>query len=86
MYVHLGLDTDVRFNSIIAIIDLESTTVSKTTKDFLKTAQDKRFVINVSEDLPRSAVVCEVDERSVVFITHISSATLRKRINTQALG
>ena len=79
MYLHLGQDTVVNDKNIIGIFDLDGTTLSKHTKEFLKTVEEEGFVKNVSEDLPRSFIVCEIDSRSVVYITNISSVTLQKR-------
>ena len=36
MYLHLGKDTVVNTKHIIAILDLESASISKNTRDFLK--------------------------------------------------
>ena len=58
MYIHLGLGVGVREDDVIGIFDLENTTVSKTTRDFLKRAEDENLVEDVCYDLPRSIVVC----------------------------
>ena len=57
MYIHLGLGVVVREDDVIGIFDLENTTVSKTTRDFLKRAEDENLVEDVCYDLPRSIVV-----------------------------
>lgn len=79
MYLHLGKDTVVNTKHIIAILDLESTSVSKNTKDFLKIVEEEGFVRNVSEELPKTFVLCEIDGQSVVYITNISSKALSGR-------
>ena len=79
MYLHLGEKKVVNTKKIVAIIDIESATVSKITRDFLKSAQLGGIVTNVSDDLPRSAVVCESKGKKDVFISQISSGTLDKR-------
>ncbi len=79
MYLHLGSDTVVNTKNIIAILDLESTSMSKNTKDFLKIVEEEGFVRNVSEELPKTFVLCEIDGQSVIYITNISSKTLAGR-------
>jgi len=79
MYLHLGQNTAVGGKNIIGIFDLEGTTLSKHTRSFLKTAEEEGFVRNVSDDLPRAFAVCEIDGRSVIYVTNISSVTLLKR-------
>jgi len=82
MYVHLGGDTVVLQKDIIAIFDLEITSISKITREFLNVAEEEGFVVNVSEDLPKSYVLTEKDNESKVYISPISAATLLKRANS----
>lgn len=79
MYIHLGEDTVVNSDSIIAMIDMENATVSKNTREFLKTAEKEKRVINVSESLPRSAILCSTKDGILVYISQISTSTLSKR-------
>ena len=58
MYLHLGRDTVVNTKNIISILDLDSTSVSKFSKEFLKIVEDEGFVRNVSDELPKPIVVC----------------------------
>ena len=81
MYVHLGGDTVVLQKDIIAIFDLELTSISKITREFLHVAEEEGFVVNVSVDLPKSYILTESDNESRVYISPISAATLIKRAN-----
>ena len=80
MYLHLGSDTVVNTKNIISVLDLESTSVSKYSREFLKIAQEEGFVRNVSDELPKSIVICEEQGQSVVYITNISTKALSGRI------
>lgn len=84
MYLHLGKDVSVNTKNIIAILDLESTSVSKSTRDFLKIVEEEGFVRNVSEEIPRTFVLCEIDGQSVIYITNISSRALAGRTQRYA--
>lgn len=79
MYLHLGEEFVVKKKDIIGIFDIDTTSVAKTTKEFLSTIQAKKVIINTSTDLPRSFIVCRAKGDTIVFISHISSATLKKR-------
>lgn len=80
MFLHLGGDTVILQKDIIAIFDLDITTVSKITREFLQVAEEEGFVVNVApEDLPKSYVLAEINNESRVFISPISAATLLKR-------
>ena len=61
MYLHLGENTVVRTDDIIGIFDMDTSTISKWTKNYLSNATKKKRVINVSMELPKSYVVCNED-------------------------
>ncbi len=80
MFLHLGSDIMVFIKDIIAIFDFETTTLSKITREFLSISEEEEFIINVSqEDLPKSFIITEVDRKSKIYISPISSSTLNKR-------
>lgn len=80
MFIHLGQDTVVPSNEVIGIFDLESTTVSKKTRKFLEISEKKGEVINVSYELPKSFILCcDKNKRIKLYISQLSSATLKKR-------
>ena len=79
MFLHLGGDTVVALKDVIAIFDLDITSISKITREFLHVAEEEGFVINVSEDLPKSYVLAETNRESRVYVYPISAATLLKR-------
>ena len=79
MYLHLGNEVSIRARDIIGIFDLESASVSKATKDFLRQCEENDMVTNVSADLPKSFVLCRYNGEIQVFISAISSVTLKKR-------
>ena len=80
MYLHLGQDTVIRLCDIVGIFDMENATISKYTRRFLADAQKGGRIFNVSLELPKSFVVClDAQHNETVYISQISSATLRKR-------
>lgn len=82
MYLHLGEQTVVHMRDIIGIFDIENTSVSKDTCDFLR-AGNRYEVVHVSYEMPKSFVVCNTGGRkgrNVVYISQISAGTLRKRL------
>lgn len=81
MYLHLGENTVVTTKSILGIFDLDTTTISKHTREYLAKAEKAGNVINVSEELPKSFIVCMENNKTTVYISQISSRTLLKRNN-----
>ncbi|MBQ5317745.1 MAG: DUF370 domain-containing protein [Oscillospiraceae bacterium] len=80
MYIHLGEETTVRGSEVIGIFDIENTSISKHTKEFLASAEKNHAVEYVNFEMPKSFVVCESGGEDKVYISPISAATLRKRI------
>lgn len=79
MFLHLGGDVVIPLKNIIAILDIESTTVSKDTKEFLTIAEEEGFIESISTDLPKSFIITETDKKSKIYLSPISSVTLQKR-------
>ena len=79
MFLHLGQDIVVRFSDIVGIFDMDNTTISKNTRNFLSRSERRREVINVSYELPKSFILCNENKKNKVYISQISSSTLQKR-------
>lgn len=79
MYLHLGQDTIVMTDRVIGIFDLDNSTVSKHTREFLAKAQREGRVVDVTQELPKSFIVCESGGREMVYLSQMSPATLLRR-------
>jgi len=66
--------------NIIAILDIDTTTISKGTREFLRIAEEEGFVESVNDELPKSFIIAEKDKKSKVYLSPISSVTLQKRL------
>lgn len=86
MYLHLGQNTVVRDRDIIGIFDLDITSQSIRTRQYLNTAEKRGEVVAVSEELPKSFVItAERRGNQRVFISQLSTATLFKRLRPAPL-
>lgn len=81
MYIHLGKDYIINLKDIIAIFDIENTSVSKITREFLVDMSKKNKVIYVNDDLPKSFILTKKDKDNVIYVSSLSSSTLKKRGN-----
>ena len=80
MFLHLGNDVLINTKNLIGIFDIEKTSISNHTKDFLANAEKMKRIVNVSFEMPKSFVVCLDEElNETVYISQISAATLKKR-------
>jgi len=82
MYLHLGQNVVVAQSDIIGIFDIDNTTSSKITRKFLNDAEKAKRIINVSDDIPRSYVISEINNEIHIHISQLSPQTLLKRTET----
>ncbi|MBO5954042.1 MAG: DUF370 domain-containing protein [Oscillospiraceae bacterium] len=79
MYLSIGNDMAVRQSSIIGIFDMDNTSTSKRTREFLSKAEKEGEVIPC-DDLPKSFIVTAEYGLSRVQLTSLSTQTLEKRL------
>ena len=87
MYLHLGNDIVVRKNEILAVFDLDNTSQSYRTRNYLSAAEKAGRVVNAAGDeIPKSFVVCaDADGRQTVYLSQLNSSTLLKRSESVGL-
>ncbi|MBE6778269.1 MAG: DUF370 domain-containing protein [Ruminococcaceae bacterium] len=89
MYLHLGQEVVVRQKDLIGVFDMDNTTVSGATRQYLTKAQRAGEVITVSPELPRSFAVCAPSRRQgrrqQVYICQLAPRTLQKRSSKEDL-
>ena len=79
MYLSIGNDMAVREKSIIGIFDLDNTSTSKRTREFLELAEKEGEVVPC-DDLPKSFVLTSEYGFNRVYLTSLASSTLEKRL------
>ena len=80
MYLSIGNDMAVRDGNIIGIFDLDITSQSRRTREFLEKAEREGVVVPVTEDIPKSFLVCDHPyHRQIVYISQLNPQTLQKR-------
>ncbi|NLX70304.1 MAG: DUF370 domain-containing protein [Clostridiales bacterium] len=79
MVLHLGEDTVVSMKNVIAVLDAKTACLSRINREFLKTAEEEGFIKKVSNEEPKTIVLAEVNKKSVIYLSPISSTTLLKR-------
>lgn len=75
MYIHIGNDRVVLKKDVLAVFDLDSATVSKSTRDYLKKAEKEKRVTLLGYDLPKSFLIMRGGE---VYLSPFNSSVLVK--------
>ena len=79
MYLNIGNDMAVRDRSVIGIFDMDNTSTSRRTREFLAKAEKEGQVVPC-DDLPKSFVLTAEYGMNRIFLTSLGSATLEKRL------
>ncbi len=80
MYIPIGSDMAVRDQTIIGIFDLDNTTCSKHTRNFLAQAEKNGEVVTATEDIPKSFLLTSEFGMDRVYLCQFNAATLEKRM------
>ncbi|MCQ2455619.1 MAG: DUF370 domain-containing protein [Clostridia bacterium] len=86
MFVHIGNDYIINDKEIIAVFDIDNSSISVKTRNFLSKAEKEGRIINISTDIPRSFIVCEPkekEEKHIIYLSQLSSSTILKRIEKE---
>ena len=79
-YLHIGQSVMLEDRRIIGVFDLDITSQSKITRQFLNQAESDGVVLTAVEDIPKSFVVCDHPyHRQIVYISQLNSSTLARR-------
>lgn len=81
MYVDIGGNLSVRSDTVVGIFDLDNTSWSKWTRQFLKQAQSAGQLIEATDTLPKSFVVTLEYGICRVYLTQYNAAVLEKRFS-----
>jgi hypothetical protein len=79
MYINIGNDMAVRQRSVLGVFDLDSTSTSRRTREFLEKAELDGMVVPC-DDLPKSFVLTSEYGMIRVYLTALSASTLEKRM------
>ncbi|AVP55857.1 hypothetical protein K144313037_00050 [Clostridium tetani] len=79
MFLHLGENVVVPLKDVIGIYDIETSMYSSDTSQFLRMAEEDGFVERITKEKPKSFIIAEVDKKSKIYMSPISSSTLIKR-------
>ena len=79
MYLHIGNGKSVRKKDVIGIFDLDTATVSKTTRGFIGKMEKAGRLKYYDTDLPRTFVLIDDSEGAHLRLSRISTQGLKQR-------
>lgn len=85
MYLHIGLNYLIKTRYIVAVCDIDNTTTSPITRAFLAEAEKKGQIVSATTELPKSFIVYQEKNKTIIYLTQFSTVTLQKRSHTEEL-
>ena len=81
-FLHVGHNKSLRSKDIVGIFDMDTSTVSRVTRDFLAKAQKNGIVINVTDEIPKSFILTgkNKERKPSVIISQLATQTLNERL------
>lgn len=80
MYIPIGLDFSVRESTVIGVFDLDNTSWSKRTREFLACAEQNGQAVDAADALPKSFVLTQEYGQTRVYLTRANASVLQKRM------
>lgn len=80
MHMHIGGDTAVDMRDVVAVFDMDNTTVTKRGREFLARAGKRGEITDITEDLPKSYIITEAKGVRRVYISSLAPHTIVKRM------
>lgn len=81
MFLHIGNGVSIRKKDIVGIFDLDTSTVSKITKDFINKNNSK--ITYTDTDLPRAFILTDDGGESGIRLSRISTLGLKQRADSE---
>jgi len=80
MFLHLGKETIIKQEEMIAMISLESILKKKSIEDICKSLNINDNIIDIADKNKKSLILVKEKDKLKGYITNISTNTLAKRI------
>ena len=79
MFLHIGDGFCVAEEELILVLDADTATVPRLTRDFLRKRQDEGLVVDCSGSLPRSLVLCRKQGQDLLYLSRLTAKTIAER-------
>ena len=83
MYVHIGKDTVINSDHILAIFDVKTLEKKNSLENICKNLKISDKIVDVSEENKKSFILIEKSKETRGYISNISSITIKKRMSNK---
>ena len=83
MYYEIGLNLSVRDKTVVGVFDLDNTSWSYRTREFLTRAEENGEVIEATDALPKSFVLTREYGNQRIYLTKPNAPALQKKFENR---
>lgn len=83
-YLNVGNNRSIPVSGIVGIFDIDSTTVSRNMRDWLRQCEKEGILISVANSIPKSVILYDDGVYRSVWFSSFNSSVLKARLNTSS--
>lgn len=85
IFLQLEKGESIDKREIIGIFDIELSGMAQGTKNLFRRKEDEKGVISLPTDLPKSFLVCDGEFDDRIYLTGLSTETIKKRLESDGI-
>ena len=82
-YLQLEKGESIKKPEIIGIFDIDKVGTASATKELFKRKEDEKGVVSLSNDLPKSFLLCDGEFTDSIYISGLSCESILKRLESE---
>ncbi len=81
-YLQLEKGESIDKKDIIGIFDIEIASLSSGTKEIFRRKEEEKGVVSLSNDLPKSFLICDGEYGDTMYLSGLSTESIKKRLES----
>ncbi len=81
MFLQLEKGESIAKKNIIGFFDIETVGGASATKELFRRKEEEKGVVSVNNDLPKSFLVCDGEYSDSIYISGLSTESIKKRLS-----
>ena len=81
-YLQLEKGESIDKGDMIGIFDIEIASLSSGTKEIFRRKEEEKGVVSLSNDLPKSFLICDGEFGDTMYLSGLSTESIKKRLES----
>ncbi len=80
MYLQLEKGESIAKKNIIGFFDMDQVSIGSGTRELFKRKEEEKGVVSLSNDIPKSFLVCDGEYSDSIYLSGLSTESIKKRL------